>query len=220
MTSGSEQHYYLARRGDGTDTYSKSIKSPKVEKLFSNKDKPRETRVKKRTTRTHTQSKFHKNKDRDSFRHIPIGYSKAMKDFWDKLLQNGGEIGDSVLRFMPSRNFLAEERFNSDASTGQFISSIDQDESSAHSRGDSLRTISKKKCTLQFWKRRDCYGFTLLVNQSISKTRVVQIIRLLCLAIILTIIMQSHGESIFQCFCFTPSLLVVLLISAVVFLVT
>merc|ERR1719285_1298876 len=139
MTSGSEQHYYLARRGNGTDTYSKSLKSPKVEKLFSNKDKPRETRVKKRTTRTHTQSKVRKNKDRDSFRYIPIGYSKAMKDFWDKLLQNGGEIGDSVLRFMPSRNFLAEERFkDSDASTGQFISSsIDQDESS-HSAGDSL----------------------------------------------------------------------------------
>ena len=34
MTSGSEQHYYLARRGNGTDTY---YKSPKVcgQNLFS-----------------------------------------------------------------------------------------------------------------------------------------------------------------------------------------
>ena len=143
-----------------------------------------------------------------------------MKDFWEKLLQNGGAIGDSVLRFMPVRNFVAEENFDdSDESTGHFISSIDRDESFSHHRGDSLRTISKKKCTLQFWQRRDCYGFTLLINQSISKTRVVQIIRLLCLAMILAIIMRNHGESIFQCFCFTPSLLVLLLLSIVAFLI-
>merc|ERR1712168_529481 len=214
MTSGSGQHYYMAKRGNGTDTYSKSHKSPKVEKLYSHKDEPEEKRRSERPDRMRKSSKVRRSRERDSFRQIPIGYSKTMKNFWEKLLQSGGDIGDSVLNFMPVRTFVADERFDdSDESTCRLISSIDQNESFTHDRGDSLRTISKKKCTLQFWQRRDCYGFTLLISQTISKTRVIQIIRLLCLAMILAIVIRNHGESIFHCFCFTPTLLVVLLLS-------
>merc|ERR1719410_3150739 len=35
---------------------------------------------------------------RDSFRHIPIGHSKTMREWWESVLRNGGAIGDSVLR--------------------------------------------------------------------------------------------------------------------------
>merc|ERR1712168_171733 len=70
MTSGSGQHYYMAKRGNGTDTYSKSHKSPKVEKLYSHKDEPEEKRRSERPDRIRKSSKVRRSRERDSFRQM------------------------------------------------------------------------------------------------------------------------------------------------------
>ena len=89
MTSGSGQHYYMAKRGNGTDTYSKSHKSPKgsgqnfynnqiikkfdpskVEKLYSHRDKTEEKRRSERPDRIRKSSKVRRSRERDSFRQM------------------------------------------------------------------------------------------------------------------------------------------------------
>ena len=167
-----------------------------------------------------------------------------MAEWWESILRNGGVVGDSVLRLtgvnngrgdskptrrenVRLRSSVMSKTTESDKSTGRHISSLRSIESDLTlstsgrpTQCDSLRELSRKRCSLRFWRRHKRWGFTLLINHSISQTLIVQIIRVICIASILFIIMRNHADTIFQCFCFTPSLLVIILLSVLAFVLT
>merc|ERR1712106_722591 len=232
----SNERFYMARRGKGNSTQSSSLKVDQVyPAAHVNQGAKRPKLRKSRTKRT----------ERDSIRHIPVGHSKTMTEWWESLLRNGGVIGDSVLKLTGVNNgrgdselsphnhrtnewgdfTLISKTTESNKSTGRLIPSLTSSELTPSTRHqnqcpDSLRELSRKKCSLRFWRDRKRLGFTLLINHSMSQARVLQFIRTVCIASVLFIIMRNHAGTIFQCFCFTPSLLVILLLSVLAYVIT
>merc|ERR1712212_30643 len=171
---------------------------------------------------------------RPSIRKIPEGYSARMKNWWETIGQgtapNYGGIapnydGQSYLhktprtqRHIPEGKHVRAQTLNQRqyrTPTESYLYSQQISDSSAN----KFSTKDQKK-GFRFWRRLNEIGFSFYLSYSFEKRRLATILRLTCITLILIVLMKNYSDHIYSCMCFTPSLLVIVLLAAASLIVT